>query len=116
MRDRVVIGVALVLAAVALSAADFWRWLRVWRVSTSPGYVDEVTLSDRNCAAVRDQLPPRGRVGFGGAKPDGDSYMITQYSLVPLVLAHDADPPVVVEVVTERGGLRSVRVSRPKGQ
>lgn len=105
------LGVAFLLAVVAYSAADFRKGVRHWRVLSSPEYIDEVSLSDRNCAAIRDQLPPRGRVGFRDATPTDGRHAVTQYSLAPLVVWRDATLPVVVE----REG-NSVRVSRPGGQ
>lgn len=112
---RVAVGVAIVLGLVALSARDFAVTYRTWRAWPPPHVADDITLTEQNCARVRDQLPPGGAVGYrdrtkGDAVGAGRRHGLFQYALAPLLLEPGADRPVTVEVsqvfvrVVRRGG------------
>jgi hypothetical protein len=59
---------------------------------------DIAKRSDQRFAALRAALPPRGVVGYVGASGNAavPDYYLTQYALVPLVVDHSPNHPLVI--------------------
>jgi len=97
---RVAAGLVLILGLVGWTARDVWQTVVTLRKQLG-GVKLEVVAFEERCAAVRDQLPARGRVGYRDlsreAFPDG-RHALVQYALVPLIVEWKTDrtPAVVV--------------------
>jgi hypothetical protein len=59
---------------------------------------DIAKRSDQRFAALRAALPPRGVVGYVGATGNVGvrDYYLTQYALVPVVVDHSLNHPLVI--------------------
>jgi hypothetical protein len=59
---------------------------------------DVAKRSDQRFAALRTALPPRGVIGYVGASGNVGvrDYYLTQYALVPVVVDHSLNHPLVI--------------------
>jgi hypothetical protein len=59
---------------------------------------DVAKRSDQRFAALRAALPPRGVIGYVGASGNVGvrDYYLTQYALVPVVVDHSLNHPLVI--------------------
>src|SRR5262245_24597884 len=81
---RVGAGLLLVLGLVAWTAMDVRKTLVKQRKALENVKL-EVIIYEENCAAIRDQLPDRGRVGYRDFSKDpfpDSRHALVQYSLV----------------------------------
>jgi hypothetical protein len=65
----------------------------------TPLHTDDIAKrSDQRFAALRAALPPRGVVGYVGASGNVGvrDYYLTQYALVPVVVDHSLNHPLVI--------------------
>jgi hypothetical protein len=121
---RVAAGIVLVLAVTAWSGRTVRNTVRVAELREQDNLAYDETITDRNAARIRGDLPARGTVGFRDAKAGPNStqidtdrrHALVQYALVPLIVARDADRPVVVEVAETPSGpeLRVRRTGEPR--
>jgi hypothetical protein len=101
MSRRVGAALALVLLFVAGSHAFLLTSLP-WRAARAGE--NDAAEYERRLAAVRDQLPPRGRVGYRAEPKSPDwttaarHFYLTQYGLAPLIVDPSAEGvPVVID-------------------
>jgi hypothetical protein len=114
------VAAGLVLVLVGLATADLRRIVTLQRQANANVKLDIVWFEEQ-CAAIRDQLPERGAVGYRDQFKDADGmsrrHALVQYALVPLMVEWKTDRVPAVEVFADNrshlgrvfGGVRVVR-------
>ena len=91
-RARVGVGLVLLMAVLAMGTQLGYRSVLQKQAA--------VVIDEQRFAELRTLLPPRGVIGYlsdtSGSQASVRRYYLTQYSLVPLVVAPDSDHERVV--------------------
>lgn len=95
-------GVAVLLVLLYASASTA-RWVHWAAARTTRTGQDEISTYERRFEQLRSALPARGVIGYLG-HPDAHAaallhfrlYLLTQYTLAPLLLIESTEPDLVV--------------------
>jgi hypothetical protein len=69
----------------------------VWDSFVHYGSVDDITRWENRLAALKSQIPlSAGRVGYISSDPQGNEFVLTQYTLIPLVLERGTAPDWII--------------------
>jgi len=91
----------MTIASLVFILCCFLSIVRVVTDAPNPTrlHTDDIAKrSDQRFAALRAVLPPRGVVGYVGASGNVGvrDYYLTQYALVPVVVDHSLNHPLVI--------------------
>ena len=103
-RSRANVGLFLIVLVAALAALRLTLWLgpvnfftRAMEAGGIP--IDPITRYERRFDCLRDQLDPGEIVGFAAAvdlEQFTEYYLLTQYTLAPVLVANAVNHPVIV--------------------
>jgi hypothetical protein len=88
---------ALVFLSVVSIVKNAQEMQSVWGSFVHSGGIDDVTRWENRLAELKSHIPLNaGRVGYISSDPQGNEFILTQYSIIPLVLEHGTAPDWII--------------------
>jgi hypothetical protein len=100
-RVRFILRLAAVWALVLLSVNNLINYAldtkSVWDSFVHYGNVDDITRWENRLAELKSHIPLNaGRVGYISSDPQGNEFVLTQYTIIPLVLERGTAPDWII--------------------
>ena len=100
-RASFVLRLAVVWALVLLSINSIVNYTLgtkiVWDSFVYYGKVDDITRWENRLAELKSHIPLNaGKVGYISSDPEGNEFVLTQYTIIPLVLERGTAPDWII--------------------